>query len=148
MFRCVLICTAVVIIATSLVWLLTRDQLPYELRRYLNQRHSEIVSDGGLPQLLFLLLPVVLFVTSLIGLFFFWPPARVFYCGSILTGIVEVVSVGPRVTTGPVAALGEVVSILLGVILYMVFYSPIREEFRRNLPRSGPGHTITPPPPS
>jgi hypothetical protein len=110
------------------VWFLTRDDLPQNLKSFVNSRYSELVSHGS-----FSLLPFILgmlsFILSLIGLYFYWRPARVLYCGSLLIGIVQAVCLGTRVTTGWLAALDEVLAILCGVLLYMAFFSPVREKF-------------------
>jgi len=134
-FRCLLVCMAVLVVAAWAVWLLTRDSLPPDLKLYLNSRHSEIVSGGPSPLLLLFL--IVLLMVSLVGLYCFWRPARTLYCGCLLVGVVQAVHLGPRVTTGWVAALDEVLSILSGVVLYMAFFSPVRERFGRKLDRNG-----------
>lgn len=132
-FRCLLVSMAVLGVATWAVWLLTEKTLPLELKVYLNSRHSQIVSGGSvalLPLYLSLYLAVVLFVASLVGLYFFWRPARILYCGYLLVWVVEDLCLGPGVTTGSVAALGDMLSIVCGVVLYMVFFSPISERFK------------------
>ncbi len=112
------------------MWRLTRDSLPSELKLYINLHRSEIASNSILP-LLILSLPVLLFFASLVGLYCFWRPARILYSGCLLIGVVEVVCLGPRVTTGSVASLEELLSTLCGVALYMAFCSPVRERFMK-----------------
>jgi len=133
-FRGLLVWVAAIFAAAWAVWLWTRDSLPWELKVYLNSRSSEIVSGGGWGRLPMFLV-VLLFLASLVGLYCFWRPARILYCGALLLGLIQEVCVGPRVTTGCVAALDGVLSILCGMVLYMAFFSSVGERFGGNLVR-------------
>jgi len=108
----------------------SRPNLPPELQQYLNSKHSLLLS-GNYWELAFGLLFLLLFVVSFGGLYFFWPPARIFYCALLVVGIVGALCLGPRVQSGWVAAMDDIASMLAGIIFYVAFFSPVRERFRK-----------------
>jgi hypothetical protein len=131
-FRGLLIATVISMAADAVTFHLQRNSLPLELRQYLHSRSEQVLSHD---YTLFSVLSVayaIFFIMSFVGLFVFWRPARLFFCGFMLAGLfMPLAGFGAVVETGLMGLWNGCSNIFLGVILYMIFTSPIRDRFTR-----------------
>ena len=129
--RGLLIATVLSEMASVVAYHLERNSLPIELRMYLRSWSKQLLLDHYSMISAVTLAYEVIYVTSFVGLFFFWRPARLLYCGLILVNLFMIPVSGPYVTTTWQALFSDCVGILMGVILCLIFVSPFREEFTK-----------------
>ena len=111
---------------------LQRNSLPFELREYLQSRSQQVLSHDYTMFSGMTAACVVLCILSFVGLYFFWRPARMLFCAFILFSLtLHLAGFGPDVVTGWMAFWDSCSSILLGVVLCLMFTSPIRDLFVR-----------------
>jgi hypothetical protein len=70
-------------------------------------------------------------VVSWIGLFLFWRPARLLFVITTLLLLLPTLLGGPHINAGVSAMLGEIVSIITGVILALVYFSPLKDLYQK-----------------
>ena len=66
-----------------------------------------------------------------IGLFVFWGPARMWYLVTSLVGLAIVPFFGPYVETGLAYTLNSTVQLVSGMVLALIYYSPLKELYAR-----------------
>jgi hypothetical protein len=134
-FRGLLILQVFTVIAGILAGHLGLRSLPLDLQDYVNSQGAQLMSDHRTAFTIFKVgysLSLLLFTISLVGLFLLWSPARVLYCifvvgGSLLNLLTNSIHIVPMW-----AALWKGWDgILTGIILCMIFTSPIREQFAK-----------------
>ncbi len=110
------------------VSLLTVSLLPESLRAF-----SEAESQGerGLVILRVAFPVMILWLGSIIGLFFFWRPSRILYLISIILGLLLTPFFGPYVDAGWGTAFEDAATIVSGVILALVYFSPLKSLYER-----------------
>jgi len=110
------------------VSLLTVSLLPESLRAF-----SEAESQGerGLVILRVAFPVMILWLGSIIGLFFFWRPSRILYLISIILGLLLPPFFGPYVDAGWGTAFEDAATIVSGVILALVYFSPLKSLYER-----------------
>lgn len=121
---------------------ITVSWLPDALRKYEESRFTAAEAD---PELIFLsslwLLTTVLFTISLVGLWKFWQPARWLFGTTLLLSILLAGLAGPFVSSALTFTVVYIESILSGLILALVYFSPIKDYFEKpapSLPTSEP----------
>ena len=118
-------------IATIAASLLGQSSLPEALRTYEETRFQ----DPSLSEGLLVLLPVVWLIVARgiawIGLFVFWRPARMWYLLTSLGGLAFVPFLGPYVETSWSYLLNDVMLLLNGFLLALIYYSPLKELYAR-----------------
>ena len=118
--------------AEAVTYHLQRNSLPIELREYVHSRSERVLSHHYTVFSVVTVVYAIFFIMSFVGLFFFWRPARLLFCGFILAGLfMPLAGFGPDVETEWMELCGGCSSIFLGVILCMIFTSPIRDRFTR-----------------
>ena len=70
-------------------------------------------------------------LVSWIGLFVFWRPARPLFLITTMLLLLPTLLGGPHVSDGLSATLWEVVSIITGVILGLVYFSPLKDLYEK-----------------
>jgi hypothetical protein len=131
-FRCLLIAALTSIIAGALTYhFLDRPNMPIDLQHYLKTRSSSVLSSYFTMFSIESLAYLVFSAISFVGLYFFWRPARFFYCGSIVIDILMSLdpNFGPNIVTRWLGFFDFCHMILSGVILCAIFMSPIKELF-------------------
>ena len=110
---------------------LAASSLPDALR--VASEHSEYDFSPAVLQtlLVIFILFVVLAVISWIGLFVFWRPARFLYFITVILLLLPTLLGGPHVGTGLSAMLAETVSIITGIILALIYFSPLKELYEK-----------------
>jgi hypothetical protein len=131
-FRGLLILTIISAIISMCAYLLEKDNLPLGLREYLNSRSHEVLLYHYKIFVVQSTAFLLIFAISFSGLYFFWSPARVIYCVFIVIGLLTDPSYGAHIKPGWTALWDDCYKILSGVIICLIFTSPIRELFRKH----------------
>jgi hypothetical protein len=110
---------------------LTRSQLPEPLRAYLDsQDQADPEMNAQLLVLAFgAMVVAALALISSIGLLFLWRPARLLYTLSLALAYPMVLLMEPTIYTGLTEFLSELASLLSGVILALLYFSPLKTRF-------------------
>jgi hypothetical protein len=116
------------VILDIVVSLLTVSLLPESLRAF-----SEAESQGerGLVVLRVAFPVIILWLGSIIGLFFFWRPSRILYLISIVLWLLLQPFCGPYVDAGWGTAFEDAAMIVSGVILALIYFSPLKSLYER-----------------
>ena len=116
------------VILDIVVSLLTVSLLPESLRAF-----SEAESQGerGLVVLRVAFPVIILWLGSIIGLFFFWRPSRILYLISTVLWLLPTPFFGPYVDAGWGIAIDYAAMIVSGVILALVYFSPLKSLYER-----------------
>jgi hypothetical protein len=109
--------------------LLTESLLPEPLRAYVETEFEGDITTREVAMILAAIPLVVLWLVSSIGLFFFWRPARFLYVVTMIFGLLATPFFGPYVDAGLGAMLESAGTIISGVILALVYFSPVKELF-------------------
>lgn len=111
--------------------------LPEPLRAYLNQESDGLT--GGQIVLLLVALPLLgALVVSWIGLWRTWRAARLIYVITMIAALLLEALAGPWIYSGPGAALATLQSVISGMIVALVFLTPLAAAFGRP-PAAPPG---------
>lgn len=131
-FRRLLLLYILFNVAEVIFAVITISWLPDALRKFEESRYTAAEAD---PELIFLsslrLLTTVLFTISLVGLWKFWQPARWLFGTTLLLSILLAGLAGPFVTSALTFTIIYIESILSGLILALVYFSPIKEFFEK-----------------
>jgi hypothetical protein len=109
--------------------LLTEVLLPEPLQAYLETEFEGDLTTFEVAMLVAAVPLVILWLVSSIGLFFFWRPARLLYVVTMIFGMLATPFFGPYVDAGLGAMLEDAATIMSGVILALVYFSPVKELF-------------------
>lgn len=131
-FRCLLILTIVSEIASACFYLSEKQNLPLELRTYLAFKSNQFLSLHYTALTIQSVAVLALSVFSFLGLYFFWPSARILYCIFVAISLLANPFLGPFVEPGWTAFFDDCYKILLGVNFCMIFSPPIREQFSKS----------------
>jgi di/tricarboxylate transporter len=108
----------------------TRDTLPEPLQKFQEQDWKRGLSDERAELLFVVSYTGLLFMAvSMVGLFVLWRRARVLFTLYLLSIAVSVVLSGPIVQSELTSVLSFMDTIIAGLILGMIYFSPLREYF-------------------
>jgi len=130
LLRIMVIAQWITLVVSVVVMFITEQHLPAELRGYLERVAEEPISSVFWISVLFLVLILVLYLVGSIGLFRFWKPSRGLYLVAAVGSILAVLGYGPTVESSWATFFGEVESILTGAIIALIYFSPVKEEFK------------------
>jgi hypothetical protein len=129
--RTLIVAEVVLGIISVVVSLLTESSLPEPLQAFLHAE-SEVEATGrGMVMLAAAIPLIILLLVSSIGLFFFWRPARFLYLIAIAGGLLLTPFFGPYVDAGWGATFEEAAIIISGVILALVYFSPLKDLYEQ-----------------
>ena len=138
-FRRLLLLYILFIIAELVSADATLEWLPEPLRKFEEARYSASEADPDVILLSGLFLTLMLsYAISLIGLWKFWQPARTLFGTTILLSILMTGLGGPYVVTALTNTFAYIESILSGLILALIYFSPIKEFFEKPAPEAPP----------
>jgi hypothetical protein len=111
---------------------LSKPYLPETLRNYLEvQDRVGAAGWGWVPTAIgFLILMTHLVAAG--GILALWPPARPVFLGSIVATLLFTLYSGPMVASGPAQTLNEAALVLSGVIVGLLYASPLSALFDRS----------------
>jgi len=109
--------------------------LPSDLQGYYIHHPSLRFHISPLALLLLELGAVAFNMTIIIGLLMFWKPARVLTLVSCGMDVVAASLINPIIEPGGVIALDYLSMILTGVIIGLIYFSPVNEFFQKRPPR-------------
>ena len=118
-------------IISVVVSLLTESALPDPLRAFLDAEAKAEMAARDMMLFAAATPLFILLVVSSVGLFFFWRPARILYLIDTVAGLVVAPFFGPYVDAGWGTALGEVATIVSGVILALIYFSPLKDLYEK-----------------
>lgn len=131
-FRFILLLLTACLFLGGIDLVLSRRTLPPELQTY---KHSVAAADraGGSLALEGALSGgfILAYLVAIIGLYRFWPFSRPLFVITIVVGFILSFSFGPRVEARSVASFDDAISVLEGVVIALLYWSPIRERFKR-----------------
>ena len=130
-FRVILASSVAAGIFGIIVATLSEASLPFELQRYVSRQAAEPMSPQAIVALVIWVPALVISLTAAIGMFFFWRPARVLALLGTLLALAALPLYEPIVETGLATFFHEVSSILWGMILALVYWSPLAQRFAR-----------------
>ncbi len=135
-FRTFILLNAVVAVASVFVYLYGQGSLPPELLTYVTTG-AGVPLTRGMVAMIFMM-GSLLSVVTVVGLFFFWNPARYLAVLLLAQGLVFTTVLGPVVQTGLAAVLEGLNTFTAGFVLALAFFSSASEHFkRRKLRESG-----------
>jgi hypothetical protein len=115
-------------ILSIVVFLLTKSFLPESLRAFLE---AEETTARALDMMRVAFPVFILWLGARIGLFFFWRPSRILYLISTVLGLLLTPFFGPVVDAGWGTAFDYAAMIVSGVILALVYFSPLKSLYER-----------------
>jgi len=124
LFRIILIAGLLTAIIGVVAGMTLVDTLPTILQEYLTQVENEEMSDNTAVTTLILL------IASTIGLWKFKNWARIIYIVITIVLLPLYPAMGPIVMNPWEAMFGDIALILEGVLIAMMFFSPIHKEFK------------------
>jgi hypothetical protein len=107
---------------------LTASLLPESLRAF-SEAKSQVEQSLVTLRVAFPL--IILSLVSSIGLFFFWRPSRILYLISSVLGLLLAPFFGPYVDAGWGKAFEDAALVISGVILALVYFSPLKSLYER-----------------
>ena len=131
LYRGALIAEWVLALGAAAVAIATEPLLPPELRDYLDRQASEPLTGRDLIEMAAGVVFLSLAAAATVGLFRFRRWGRRLFVALTLLGFVPIVAMGPTVETGAATAMAETATLLSGIILALVYGSPIRDRFDR-----------------
>ena len=129
-FRTLLLIYAVLIFGEILSDPATRDSLPEALRKFQEEDWKHDLSDEKADLLAMVSIGALsLMAFSIVGLFALWRRARTLFTAYLLFVAISVVLSGPTVQSELTSVLSFMDTIISGLILGMIYFSPLREYF-------------------
>ena len=109
---------------------LTMNSLPESIRKFAEEQwKEELPQDQAGPLAIVSLCGLALMVVSLVGLSVLWRPARMLFTIYLLLIAISVVLSGATVQSELTSVLSFMNTIISGLILGMLYFSPLREYF-------------------
>jgi len=118
-------------VLSLIVGIASEGSLPEPLREFERSR-----AEGEMTTFDWVILGVVIPVliaglVAYVGLLLFWRPARGIYLATtVVAGLISPF-LGPEVATGPAGALEDLSCIVTGVLLAVLYFSPVSELYDR-----------------
>jgi len=132
--RVLIVANLILIAVGAVVGIVGKAWLPDPLRVFEQSRAADITATDWI--LFGVSIPMLIaLVVASIGLLLFSRPARPLYLAIIIVDILLTPCWGPYVTTGWARALEAVSYIINGVVLALIYFSPLRDLFER--PQTG-----------
>jgi hypothetical protein len=136
LLRALIVTEYVLIIVAIVVGLATESLLPDPLRTFVEEEANAELTNDDIAMLIIGLPLIILLIVSSIGLFMLWPPARILYLIGVASGLILMPVFGPYVESGWGTAFEDAASIISGVILALVYFSPLKRYFDASGPRA------------
>ncbi len=140
-FRALLLIYTVLVFGEIASGPLTLDSLPEPVRSFAREQwDQELPGDQAEPIAFVSLCALSLMLLSLVGLSVLWRPARLLYTLYLLFVAIGVVLSGTVVQSELTSVLSFMNTIISGLILGMIYFSPLREHFE---PKEAPPEPIS-----
>jgi hypothetical protein len=131
LFRAALITEWILAIGAAVVAILTEPLLPAELRAYLDRQAGAPLTAADLIQGVVGVGFLALAAATTVGLFIYKRWARLVFAALTVTGFIPVILMGPTVESGIATALAESAVLVSGVILALMYWSPVSVNFEK-----------------
>lgn len=128
----VLIVTDFLLLAVSVVVGIAGEAwLPEQLQAFEQARaQADMTTNDWVMMVLGLLLLIAVLV-AFVGLLIFWRPARPLYFATLVVAALLTPFDGPYITSGLAQAFGDVSLIVSGIVLAVIYFSPLRALYDR-----------------
>lgn len=131
--RVLIVVNLILFVVSPVAFVVNEDWLPEPLRAFEQARETEITTadwiqgsvDGA---------AIIAALVACIGLLVFWRPARPLYFCAIILGTLVTSLGGPDATSGWVEAIEGVSDILAGVVLALIYFSPLKDLYDKTNP--------------
>jgi hypothetical protein len=133
-FRALLLIYAVLVFGELLSGQYTMDSFPESVRTFQEEQWKNLPEDRALALMILVRAGLGFMAVSLVGLSLLWRPARMLFTVYLLLIAIMVVLAGPTIESELTTALSFMNTIIAGVILGMVYFSPLREYFDQKPP--------------
>ena len=131
-FRVILASSVAAGVVGIIVMTLSEANLPFELQRYVSQQAVGPMSARDLVAIVIWVPAMVITLIAAIGMFIFWRPARALALIGTLLALAALPFSEPFVATGLATLFNEGSSILWGMVLALVYWSPLAQRFARS----------------
>jgi hypothetical protein len=131
LLRTLIVAEFVLGIVSIVVSLLTESSLPEPLQTYLAEEAEADITTRDIVMLATGIPLLILLLVSSIGLFSFWRPARILYVITTVVGLLGMPFFGPYVDSGWGAMFEEAAIIISGMILAMIYFSPVKDLYEK-----------------
>jgi hypothetical protein len=131
LLRTLIVAEIVIGIISIVVSSFTESTLPEPLRAFSEAQTESEITTRGVAMIAAAIALIILLLVSSIGLFFFWRPARILYLLTLILGIAMTPFFGPYVDAGLGTAFEDIAVVISGVILGLVYFSPLRELYEK-----------------
>ena len=131
-FRILLVLSWLLVIAGVVVSFATKNSLPSELQSYLERVENAPLTNGEIVLAVVDITFVVFAIVLTVGLYRFRRWAKTLLPVSYVLGLVLIPVNGPYVESGWVSILFYSGSLMDGIILALVYFSPLKEFFETN----------------
>lgn len=129
--RILIVVDLILIVISGIVSIVGEAWLPEQLQAF-EQARAEADATTSDWVLMIVGVPLVIAVLmSFIGLLVFWHPARPLYFATLVAAALLTPFGGSYVTPGWAQAIDGVSSIVSGVLLAVIYFSPLRELYNR-----------------
>ena len=129
--RLIIVAEVVLGIGSITAYELSKSAMPEALRSFESNQFEGEISPMLVVTFCFLIVFLIALLTAWIGLFVFWKPARMLYLITMVVSLLLGPFFGPYVETGLSYTLCEATSIVSGIILTLVYFSPLKELYER-----------------
>lgn len=134
--RLLIIAEVVLGIGSVVAYYLGETSLPEALRFFESEKFDDTAGPALIIVLGLMVLLLLALIVAWIGLFVFWQPARLLYLVTTVLALLLMPFFGPYVETGLSYTLTEAASIVAGIILALVYFSPLKELYERREPEA------------
>jgi hypothetical protein len=135
LFRILLVFSVVATVAGAVAGFLDSRLLPQPLLDYLESQHGVRPGVGELVISLLGIPGVIAGIVSVIGLYRFWPCARLLSVATWVYMLVWMIfSPGPVLTNAVSSAFTQCSTLLAGAVLAIVYFSPAADWFQKKEP--------------
>ena len=127
-FRFLIVLEWGLVISGVIIGLISEPYLPIELRQYIEISDNVPLSILDYGVFLFVIINII----ASVGLFIFWHHARIIYLLICILGFFLSGLYGPYVESGWESAFSFASEILTGVIIALIYFSPIKDYFQKS----------------
>jgi magnesium-transporting ATPase (P-type) len=134
LFRTLILTALFLSMAGAMVTSLTASLLPPEIQAYLDAASQDVPTSQVVLLVILFVVTIPLMCAAVVGLCLFWPPARGLYLWITIVSVALTPLFGPYCDYGWGQTFLAAADILEGVILALVYWSPVKDYFENPQP--------------
>lgn len=129
--RTLIVAEVAIMVLSIAVEIIAEQFLPEPLRAWLEREVESPTTVADVVLLLVALPLLAAIVVSWVGLWRLWRPARWIYLLAVVAALLLEAVAGPWIYSGPGAALSTAQSLISGMIVALVYFTPLSAAFQR-----------------